>query len=157
MQGVDKKAAKSTAASDTMPKGFTDAERAAMRARAQEQKATARADKDKADGESAVLAAIAAMTEPDRAMGARLHAIIKASAPALAPKTWYGMPAYARDGKIVCFFRSGDKFKERYLTLGFNDVANLDEGALWPIAYALTELTAADEARIGALVKKAVS
>jgi len=157
MQGVDKKAAKGTTASDKMSKEFTDAERAAMRARAQEQKAAARADKGKADGESAVLAAIAEMPEPDRAMGERLHAIITASAPALSPKTWYGMPAYARDGKIVCFFRGGDKFKERYMTLGFNDVANLDEGALWPIAYALTELTAADEARIGALVKKAVS
>jgi len=161
MQRVDKKAtqksAKSTTASDKMSKGFTDEERAAMRARAQEQKAAARADKDKADGESAVLAAIAAMPEADRAMGERLHAIIKASAPALAPKTWYGMPAYAKDGKVVCFFRSGDKFKERYLTLGFNDVANLDEGALWPIAFALTQLTAADEARIAALVKKAVS
>jgi len=157
MQGVDKKSAKSTTASDKMSKGFTDEERAARRARAQEQKAAARADKDKADGESAVLAAIAAMPEADRAMGERLHAIIKASAPALAPKTWYGMPAYAKDGKVVCFFRSGDKFKERYLTLGFNDVANLDEGALWPVAFALTQLTAADEARIGALVKKAVS
>jgi len=161
MQVVDKKAtqksAKSTTASGEKSQGFTDAERAAMRARAQEQKAAARADKGKADGESAVLAAIAAMTEPDRAMGARLHAIITASAPALAPKTWYGMPAYAKDGKVVCFFRGGDKFKERYLTLGFNDVANLDEGALWPIAFALTELTAAEEARIAALVKKAVS
>jgi len=161
MQVVDKKAtqksAKSTTASGEKSQGFTDAERAAMRARAQEQKAAARADKGKADGESAVLAAIAAMTEPDRAMGERLHAIITASAPALAPKTWYGMPAYAKDGKVVCFFRGGDKFKERYLTLGFNDVANLDEGALWPIAFALTELTADDEARIAALVKKAVS
>ncbi len=112
---------------------------------------------DKADGESAVLAAIAAMPEPYRAMGERLHAIIKASAPVLSPKTWYGMPAYAKDGKVVCFFRSGEKFKERYMTLGFNDAANLDEGHLWPIAFALTELTAAEEARIGALVKKAVS
>jgi len=112
---------------------------------------------DKADGESAVLAKIAAMPGPDRALGERLHAIIKASAPALAPRLWYGMPAYAKDGKVVCFFRGGDKFKERYMTLGFNDAANLDEGAMWPIAYALTELTAADEARIGALVKQAVS
>ena len=113
---------------------------------------------DKADGESAVLAAIAAMPEPYLAMGERLHAIIKASAPALSPKTWYGMPAYAnKDGKVVCFFRSGEKFKERYMTLGFNDAANLDEGNLWPIAFALTELTAAEEARIGALVKKAAS
>ena len=112
---------------------------------------------DKADGESAVLAAIAEMQEPDRTMATRLHAIIKASAPALAPKLWYGMPAYARDGKVVCFFRGADRFKERYMTLGFNDKANLDEGHMWPIAFALTELTAAEEARIGALVKKAVS
>jgi hypothetical protein len=110
---------------------------------------------DKADGESAVLATIAAM--PDRAMGERLHAIIKASAPALSPKLWYGMPAYAKDGKVVCFFRSAQKFKERYMTLGFNQDANLDEGHMWPIAFALKELTAAEEARIGALVKKAVS
>ncbi len=112
---------------------------------------------DKADGESAVLATVAAMPEPDRALGERLHAIIKASAPALAPRLWYGMPAYARDGKVVCFFRGGDKFKERYMTLDFSDAANLDEGALWPIAFALTELTAEEEARIAALVKKAVS
>ncbi len=112
---------------------------------------------DKADGESAVLAAIAAMPEPYRAMGERLHAIIKASAPALSPRLWYGMPAYAKDGKVVCFFRGGEKFKERYMTLGFNDEANLDEGNMWPIAFALKELTAAEEARIGALVKKAVS
>jgi hypothetical protein len=112
---------------------------------------------DKGEGESAVLAAIAAMPGPYRAMGERLHAIIKASAPALSPRTWYGMPAYAKDGKVVCFFRGGEKFKERYMTLGFNDEANLDEGHLWPIAFALTELTAAEEARIGALVKKAVS
>jgi hypothetical protein len=112
---------------------------------------------DKADGESAVLATIAAMPGPDRAIGERLHAIIKASAPALSPKLWYGMPAYAKDGKVVCFFRSAQKFKERYMTLGFNDEANLDEGHMWPIAFALKELTAAEEARIGALVKKAVS
>jgi len=112
---------------------------------------------DKADGESAVLAAIAAMESLYRVMGDRIHAIIKASAPALSPRLWYGMPAYAKDGKVVCFFRSGQKFKERYMTLGFNDVANLDEGHMWPIAFALTELTAAEEARIGALVKKAVS
>jgi uncharacterized protein YdhG (YjbR/CyaY superfamily) len=112
---------------------------------------------DEADGESAVLATIAAMPEPYRAMGERLHAIIKASAPALSPKLWYGMPAYAKDGKVVCFFRSGQKFKERYMTLGFNDVANLDEGNMWPIAFALKQLTAVEEARIGALVKKAVS
>ena len=112
---------------------------------------------DKADGESAVLAAIAAMEEPYRAMGERLHAVIRARAPALSPRLWYGMPAYAKDGKVVCFFRSGQKFKERYMTLGFNDVANLDEGKMWPIAFALKELTDAEEARIGSLVKKAVS
>jgi hypothetical protein len=120
-----------------------------------QQKADQRADK--ADGESAVLAAIAAMPGPDRAMGERLHAVIKASAPALSPKLWYGMPAYAKDGKVICFFRSAQKFKERYMTLGFNSEANLDEGHMWPIAFALKELTAAEEARIGALVKKAVS
>jgi uncharacterized protein YdhG (YjbR/CyaY superfamily) len=112
---------------------------------------------EKVDGESAVLATIAAMPEPYQAMGERLHAIIKASAPALSPKLWYGMPAYAKDGNVVCFFRSGEKFKERYMTLGFNDVANLDEGHMWPIAFALKELTAVEEARIAALVKKAVS
>jgi uncharacterized protein YdhG (YjbR/CyaY superfamily) len=112
---------------------------------------------DKAEGESAVLAAITAMEIPYRAMGERLHDIIKSTAPALSPKLWYGMPAYAKDGKVVCFFRSGQKFKERYMTLGFNDVANLDEGHMWPIAFALKELTAAEEARISALVKKAVS
>jgi uncharacterized protein YdhG (YjbR/CyaY superfamily) len=138
-------------------KGFTDEERAAMKNRAQELKAEARANKDKADGESDVLAKIAEMSEPDRAMARRLHAIIKASAPALSPKTWYGMPAYARDGKVVCFFQSAEKFNTRYATLGFNDTANLDEGALWPVAFALKELTAAEEAKIGALVKKAAS
>ena len=112
---------------------------------------------DKADGESAVLAQIAAMPGPDRAMGERLHALVKARAPALTPRLWYGMPAYAKDGKVVCFFRDTQKFKERYMTLGFNEEANLDEGALWPTAFALKELTAAEEARIGALVKKAVS
>jgi len=136
---------------------FTDEERAAMKERAKELKAEARADKDKADGESAVLAKIAEMPEPDRAMAKRLHAVIKASAPALSPRTWYGMPAYARDGKVVCFFQSAQKFKTRYATFGFSDEANLDEGAIWPTAFALTELTAADEARIGALVKRAVS
>ena len=112
---------------------------------------------NEADGESAVLATIAAMPEPDRALGERLHAIIKASAPALAPRLWYGQPAYAKDGKVVCFFQPATKFKTRYATLGFSDQANLDEGALWPTAFALKELTAAEEARIGALVKKAVS
>ena len=138
-------------------KGFTDEERAAMKARAQELKVEARADKEKAEGESAVVAAIAAMKEPDRAMAKRLHAIIKASAPALSPKTWYGMPAYAKDGKVVCFFQSAQKFKSRYATVGFSDEANLDEGAMWPTSFALKELTAAEEARIVALVKKAVS
>jgi len=147
------KSAKSTTAIGKRFKGFTDEERAAMKDRVQEMKAAA----DKADGESAVLAKIAELPGPDRALGKRLHAIIKASAPALSPKLWYGMPAYAKDGKIVCHFQSAQKFKTRYATLGFSDAANLDEGALWPVAFALTELTAADEARIGALVKKAVS
>jgi uncharacterized protein YdhG (YjbR/CyaY superfamily) len=124
----------------------------------QKEKIAAKQTTKKADVESAVLAAIAAMEEPYRAMGERIHAIIKATAPALSPRTWYGMPAYAnKDGKVVCFFRSGQKFKERYMTFGFNDVAHLDEGKMWPIAFALTELTAAEEARISALVKKAVS
>ena len=151
------KSANSTTAINKKSKGFTDEERAAMKERAQELKAEARANKDKADGESAVLAAIAAMKEPDRAMAKRLHAIIKASAPALSPKTWYGMPAYAKDGKVVCFFQSAQKFNTRYATLGFSDAANLDEGAMWPTSFALKDLTAAEEARIGALVKKAVS
>ena len=140
-------------------KGFTDEERAAMKERAQELKAAARRGPraDKADGESDVLAKIAEMPEPDRAMAERLHAIIKASAPALSPRTWYGMPAYAKDGKVVCFFQGAEKFKSRYATFGFSDKANLDEGAMWPTAFALKELTAAEEKRIGALVKKAVS
>ena len=137
--------------------GFTDEERAAMKERAKELKAEARANKDKAEGESDVLAKIAEMPEPDRALGERLHEIITASAPVLSPKLWYGMPAYTKDGKIVCFFQSAQKFNTRYATLGFNDTANLDEGALWPTAFALRVLTAAEEARIGALVKKAVS
>ena len=151
------KSAKSTTASSKTSKGFTDEERAAMKERAQELKAEARANKDRADGESDVLAKIAEMPEPDRAMAKRLHAIIKASAPALSPKTWYGMPAYAKDGKVVCFFQSAQKFKSRYATFGFSDEANLDEGAMWPTSFALKELTAAEEARIAALVKKAVS
>jgi uncharacterized protein YdhG (YjbR/CyaY superfamily) len=137
--------------------GFTDEERAAMKERAKELKAEARASKDKAEGENAVLAKIAEMPEPDRAMAQRLHEIIKASAPVLWPKTWYGMPAYAKDGKIVCFFQSAQKFNARYATFGFNDTANLDEGAMWPTSFALKELTAAGEERIAALVKKAVS
>ncbi len=132
-------------------KGFTAEERAAMKERIQELKA------DKADGEGIVLAKIAAMREPDRAMGKRRHAIIKASAPALSPRLWYGMPAYAKDDKVVCFFQSAQKFKTRYATLGFSDKANLDEGTMWPTTFALTTLTPADEARIGALVKRAVS
>ena len=137
-------------------KGFTDEEKAAMKERAKELKTEARADKDKAEGESAVLAAIAKMSEPDRGMAKRLHAIIKASASDLSPKTWYGMPAYAKDGKVICFFQGADKFNTRYATLGFSDPANLDEGAMWPVAFALKKLTAAEEAKIAALVKKAV-
>ncbi|MGH2681718.1 MAG: iron chaperone [Actinomycetota bacterium] len=153
------KSAKSTTASGKKSKAFTDEERAAMKERAQELKAEARRRPraDKADGESAVLAKIAEMSEPDRTMGERLHAIIKASAPALSPKTWYGMPAYAKDGEVVCFFQSAQKFKSRYATLGFSDEAKLDKGAMWPTSFALKELTTAEEARIGALVKNAVS
>jgi uncharacterized protein YdhG (YjbR/CyaY superfamily) len=153
------KSAKRTAATDQKFEGFTDEERGAMKERAQELKAAARRGPrgKKADEESAVLAKIAEMPESDRAMAERLHAVIKASAPALSPKLWYGMPAYAKDGKVVCFFQSAHKFKSRYATFGFNDTANLDEGSMWPTAFALTELTAADEARLGALVKKAVS
>jgi hypothetical protein len=147
------KSAKSTTANNKKSKGFTDEERAAMKERAQELKAQAA----KADGESALLAKIAEMKGTDRAMANRLHAIIKDSAPVLSAKTWYGMPAYAKDGKVVCFFQSAQKFKSRYATLGFSDQANLDEGAMWPTAFALKELTAAEEARIAALVKKAVS
>jgi uncharacterized protein YdhG (YjbR/CyaY superfamily) len=149
------KSAKRTTAIGKKSKGFTDEERAAMKERAQELKAAARAGK--ADGESAVLAKIAEMQGPDRAMAKRLHAIIKASAPALSPKTWYGMPAYAKDGKVVCYFTPASKFKERYATFGFNAEANLDDGNMWPTSFALKQLTAADEARIAALVKKAVS
>ena len=151
------KSTESTTATGKAYKGFTDEERAAMKNRAQELKAEARANKNKADGESDVLAKIAEMSEPERTMAKRLHEIIKASAPALMPKTWYGMPAYARDGKVVCFFQSAQRFKARYATFGFSDEANLDEGAMWPTAFALKELTAAEEARIAALVKKAVS
>jgi len=138
-------------------KGFTAEERAAMRERAQELKAEARANRDRAAGESDVLAKIAEMAKPDRVMAERLHAIIKASAPALSPRTWYGMPAYAKDDKVVCFFRPAYKFKDRYATFGFNDKANLDKGTMWPTAFALTALTAADEAKLAAHVKKAVS
>src|SRR5687768_7425999 len=138
-------------------KGFTDKERAAMRERAKEQKAEARANRKKAEGESDLLAKIAEMQEPDRAMAERLHEIVKASAPDLSPKTWYGMPAYAKDGKVVCFFQSAEKFNTRYATFSFSDKANLDEGAMWPTSFALKELTGAEEAKIGALVKRAVS
>ncbi|MDQ3672059.1 MAG: DUF1801 domain-containing protein [Actinomycetota bacterium] len=147
------KSATSITASGKKSKGFTAEERAAMKERAQELKAEAR----KADGEKALLAKIAEMPKPDRAIAERLHAIVKASAPGLTPKTWYGMPAYAMDDKIVCFFQSAEKFKSRYATLGFNDKANLDEGAMWPTSFALKELTAAEEAKIAALVKKAVA
>src|SRR5918997_365694 len=144
--------------STQMSKGFTDEERAAMKERAKELKAEERANKNRAAGESAVLAKIAEMQGPDRAMAERLHAIVKASAPALSPKTWYGMPAYAsKDGKVVCFFQSAQKFDSRYATLGFSDAADLDEGAMWPTSFALKELTAAGEAKIGELVKRAAS
>jgi uncharacterized protein YdhG (YjbR/CyaY superfamily) len=151
------KSAQSATASKRTSKRFTDEERAAMQDRAKELKAEARANKDRATGESAVLASIAEMEESDRALAERLHALVKGSAPALSPKTWYGMPAYAKDGKVVCFFQSAQKFKTRYATLGFSDQANLDEGAMWPTSFALTELTASDEAKIAALVKRAVS
>ena len=154
------RSAESTTALNKKSRGFTDEERVAMKERAQELKAEARrgarANKNKADGESDVLAKIAEMQGPDQAMAKRLHAIIKASAPALSPRTWYGMPAYAKEGKVVCFFQSAQKFKSRYATFGFSDEANLDEGAMWPASFALKELTAAAEARIVALVKKAV-
>ncbi len=148
------KSAKSTTASNTKSTGFSDEEKAAMKALIKERKASA----SKAEAESAVLAAIAEMKEPDRAMAKRLHALIKASAPALSPKTWYGMPAYAnKDGKVICFFQAASKFNVRYATFGFQPDANLDDGNMWPTSFALKELTAAEEARISALVKKAVS
>lgn len=143
--------------SEKKSRSFADEERAAMKERAKELKAEARANKSRAEGENDVLAKIAEMQEPDRTMAMRLHEIIKACAPVLAPKTWYGMPAYAKDGKIVCFFQTAQKFNTRYATLGFNDTAHLDEGAMWPTAFALTELNEATEARISELVKKAVS
>ncbi|HUL85137.1 MAG TPA: hypothetical protein VLX89_06430 [Actinomycetota bacterium] len=152
-----KKSTKSTAATKKPSTGFTADERAAMKARAQELKAEARANKNRADGERDVLAAIAAMKEPDRVLAKRLHAIVEASAPDLWPKTWYGMPAYAKDGKVVCFFKSAEKFDSRYATFGFEEAANLDEGAMWPTSFALKKLTAADEKKIAALVKKAAS
>ena len=149
---VTQKSAKRTTASGKTSNGFTAEERAAMKERAQELKAEAR----KADGESALLAKIAEMRGSDRVIAKRLHALIKTSAPALSPKTWYGMPAYAKDGKVLCYFQSAQKFNSRYATLGFSDEANLDEGAMWPTSFALKELGAAEEAKIGALVKRAV-
>ena len=153
------KSAKTTAAKNKTYEGFTDEERSAMKERAKELKAPARRGSraGKADGESEVLEKIAEMQEPDRVLAERLHALIKASAPGMSSTTWYGMPAYAKDGKVICFFQPAQKFKTRYATLGFSDKANLDEGAMWPVYYAVTELTATDEARIGALVKKAAS
>ena len=149
MSTTTKKGKQQSAKGTNKREGFTAEERAAMKARARELKA-------EEDGDSAVRAAIAAMSPEDRAIAKRLHELIKAAAPDLSPKTWYGMPAYAKDGKVVCFFRNAEKFKERYAMFGFNDTAKLDEGSMWPVAFALTELTAADEARIGALVKRAV-
>jgi len=150
------KSAKVAAADKRKSGGFTDDEKAAMKERVRELKADARMNKDREAGESAALAAITAMREPDRSMARRLHTLIKASAPELSPKTWYGMPAYARDGNVVCFFQSAQKFKTRYATFGFSDKASLDEGAMWPTAFALKALTAAEEERIVALVKRAV-
>ena len=153
------KSAKSTTASNKKFTGFTDEERAAMKERVQELKTSASRGPraDKADGESAVLAKIDEMSEPDRAMAKRVHAIIRARAPALSPRLWYGMPAYAKDGEVVCHFQPAQKFKTRYATFGFSDAASLDEGAMWPVAFAMKELTATEEARISALVKRAVS
>jgi uncharacterized protein YdhG (YjbR/CyaY superfamily) len=154
---AERKLAKKDAQKSAKRTTFSDEERAAMRERALELKAEARASKDKAAGERAVLAKIAEMPEADRALAERLHEIVKASAPELSPKTWYGMPAYAKEGKVVCYFTPASKFNSRYATFGFNDEANLDDGAMWPTSFALKELTAADEARIVALVKRAVS
>ena len=152
-----KKATKHGGAVNTKSNGFTAEERAAMKERAKELKAEARAKKDKAAGEADVIAKIAEMPKADRAMAKRIHAIVKANGPDLWPRTWYGMPAYAKDGKVLCYFKSADKFKSRYATFGFNDVANLDQGAMWPTSFALTELTDTDEKKIAALVRKAVS
>ena len=152
-----KKAAKRTTGRDTTSKVWTDEERAAMQEHAKEMKAESRRGKDRAVGERDVLAKIAEMPESDRVMAERIHAVVTASAPDLSPKTYYGMPAYARDGKVICFFQPADKFKARYATFGFNDEANLDEGSMWPTSWALTKLTAADETKIAALVTKAVS
>ncbi len=152
-----RKSSKRAGGTGEKPTGFTDEERAAMKERVEEMKAEARSRGSAADGEGAVLAKIAALPNPDRAMAERLHALIKAVAPSLSPKTWYGMPAYAKEGNVVCFFQSAHKFKTRYATLGFSDKANLDEGRMWPTAFALKELTAAEEEKVGALIKKAVS
>lgn len=157
MSTKKEKKSKSTTATGKASSVWSDEEKAAMRALAKERKTEERANKDRAFGEATVLKAIAAMKEPDRTMAKRLHAIIKANAPILSPKTWYGMPAYAKDGKVVCFFQAAEKFKARYATFGFSDTANLDEGAMWPTSFALKELTPAEEAKISALVKKAVS
>lgn len=154
MSETSKKSTRSAADSST--KGFTAEERAAMKARAREMKAEEKANKNRAEGESLALAAIAEMQESDRSMAQRIHEIVKASAPDLWPKTWYGMPAYTRDGKVVCFFQSAQKFNARYATLGFTDTANLDDSAMWPTSFALKELTSEVEAKIGALVKQAV-
>jgi uncharacterized protein YdhG (YjbR/CyaY superfamily) len=151
------KSTKRTSATGTTSKGFTAEERAAMKEHARELKAEARRGTDRAEGERDVLAKIAEMSEPDRGMAKRLHAVVTASAPALSPKTWYGMPAYAKDGKVVCFFKPAEKFNSRYATFGFEDAANLDEGGMWVTSFALKKLTTADEATIGALVKQAVS
>ena len=150
------KSARSTAAVGKTSQGFTDEEKAAMRERAKELKAQARAGKDREAGENAVLEKIAELPEPDRSMAERIHAIVKANAPDLMPRTWYGMPAYTRDGKVVCFFTAASKFDTRYATFGFNDSANLDDGAMWPTSFALKELTPAEEIKIADLVKKAV-
>jgi hypothetical protein len=158
-EGMSARRHKKPAKSAIGKAGFTAEERAAMKEHAQELRAAARRGPraEKVDGEGPVLAKIAEMPEPDRSMGKRLHAIVKASAPMLSPRLWYGMPAYAKDGNVVCFFQSGQKFKTRYATLGFSDRASLDEGAMWPVAFALRELNAAEEARIAALLKRAVS
>ena len=152
-----KKPAKRTAVRETPAEGWTDEEKAAMKEHARELKAAAKRGADKEAGEADVMAKIADMPKSDRAMAERIHEVVKANAPDLLPRTWYGMPAYARDGKIVCFFQAADKFKVRYATFGFNDIASLDDGAMWPTSWALTKLTDADEKKIGALVKKSVS
>ena len=152
---ADTKTAKKTTKKTSTSKGFTDAERAAMKERARELRAEERANNDRAAGERDVLAKIAEMPQPDRGIAERIHAIVSTNAPALSPKTWYGMPAYARDGKVVCFFKPAEKFNSRYATFGFEDAAKLDDGSMWPTSYALTKLTPADEKKLAAIVKKA--